>query len=528
MWRKCSLLVLIVLFVMAAECGMKKNGEIKKMDMKDKYEFDFRIVSQPAVLEDREKGTIRIAFVKYMKEVKNDKETALYEVMVCDPNGKQHNKEKILFYDPFVIPPGKPMEAVDRNEDGVDELLVYDVFGRGWIFSQDGKKIKGYGDKDEMDRAGILTGLRQEEITIGKEKKKKIIAMMSGTGGRFDNKYFIDIRTPGKDSLSGYPLKLSNERIYHSPAFSIIGENIYMLLDLSPGEIDGYSVKDSKRLPGFPIGLSGISTGSRVDMCAARSNGGLVFCNNENRIYRVDVKSKKIQKIEIPVGKAIVNVKTGYANSEEYIYAFDMNLNNIYKVDAKNKIADTIKTGAPDAYEFKYFNAWSLENGKETYLFFVYNVQSLADVEKMFEKYAPAGEGKKIEDRIYNGHKEYYNTKILNAEQLKEAKDEIKKSKASFLRSHIGREKYHEIMIQTPKSKIIVFKDAKGKIEQLRNDEIEGYVLKTLFADFPDLFPAIYYNNKLGILSFLIPLNSDNDKKNETSIIKTYMFNDIK
>ena len=521
-------LLLLITFILTMGCDDKKNG-IVNIRIKDMYEFKNRIVTCPVVLEDNKKGILRVAFVISRKEIKKDDVREIDEVVIYDLDGKQYNSKKIEFIDEPAIIPGKSIEAIDRNGDGVDEILVYDTYGRGWVFEQNGNAVKGYGIKDGLDHAGILVSLNQFEVSINNEKTKKIVTTMLGMGGEYDKKYFLDIRTPGKDSLSGYPIIYGDDEEISKSILA--DENIYIQLSSRDGDfINGYSINGGKRLAGFPIALSGLNY-DVVDMCIYKGED-IVLSARKNSIYRINLKSRKLDKVEIKGSNSVENVKTGYVNGDEYIYAFDNKDNIIYRIDNKNKVIDKLKVKVEDSFDLKYFNTFSINNGNETYIFLIYGEQSLMDIEKMFDKYAPAGEKKKIEkeieERIYRGHKNYYRTSKLNIEQMKEAKEAIIDSKDGYLREHLGDE-YEGIRVLTPRTKVIVYKNIKDRIEQISFDEIPEYELKTFLGDFPYLYPSIYFNSKLSTLAFIVPINKKpEDEKNEKSIIKSYIFSDIK
>jgi hypothetical protein len=110
----------------------------------------------------------------------------------------------------------------------------------------------------------------------------------------------------------------------------------------------------------------------------------------------------------------------------------------------------------------------------------------------------------------------------------KKAKEYIINFKDDYLRKHLGDE-YEGIRVLTPRTKVMIYKNNKDKIEQINYDEISEYELNTFFGDFPYLYPSIYFNSKLNTLAFIVPLNKKaEDERNEKSVIKSYIFNDIK
>jgi hypothetical protein len=242
----------------------------------------------------------------------------------------------------------------------------------------------------------------------------------------------------------------------------------------------------------------------------------------------MNLKNKKMDNIEIKGSKSIENIKTGYVNAEEYIYAFDNKDNVVYRINNKNKIADKLKVNIEESFEFKYYDTFSINNGNETYLLFIYEEQASMDIEKMFSKYAPAEEGKKIEEKSYRRYKNYYKTQKLNAEQMKEAKQDIIERKNDYLEEHLNQ-KYDSIRTLTPRTKVLIYKSDKDKIAQIRSDETPEYVFDMFSGEYPDLRPSIYFNDKLKTLAFIVPLNKKSLYEiDETSIIKSYMFYDIK
>ena len=519
-------LLLLIFCIIIVGCQVKENNGIVDVKIKDRYEFNNRIITRPLILEDNKKRTQRLAFVSYRKEGAK----RIDELIVYDLDGKQYNSKKIEFADKEGLAI-MATEAIDRNGDGVDEILVYDWYGRGWVFEQNGNKVKGYSAYDGLGNKGmfILESVEQFEVTINGEKVQKIVTVMGGSGGKYDEKYLLDVRTPGKDSLRGYPVIFGDDESISKPILA--GENIYVRL-FSGGEfLDGYTINGGKRLAGFPIKLPGMS--HWIDMCIYKGED-IIFSDSKNFISRINLKNKKIDNVEIKGSKSIKNIKTGYADGEEYIYGFDDKDNVIYKINNKNKVADKLKINIEETFEFKYFNTFSINNANETYLFLIYVEKALMDIEKMFNKYGSAEEGKKIEEKVYRAYKNYYKTQELNVEQMKEAKEDIIGFKDAYLKRHLN-EKYTSIRKLTPRTKVIIYKSVNDKIEQISSDEVSEYVLDMFFGDYPELRPSIYFNTKIDTLAFIVPLNKkaknlidEIEARNEKTIIKSYIFSDIK
>ena len=510
-------LLLLIICIIVMGCKMKKNDGIADIKIKDRYEFNNRILTSPLVLEDNKKGILRLAFVNFKKKDGED----IHEVVVYNLDGKQYNNKKIEIIDAYrqVM----AIEAIDRNGDGVDEILLYDIYGRDWVFDQDGNKIKGHGAYNGLDDIGVLASLDQLETTENNKKGKKIVTVTVGWGGKYDKKYLLDVSPPGKDSLKGYPIIFDEGKI-SKPIMA--GENIYLHLSARDEFLDGYAIDGGKRLAGFPVKLHGIEY--MKDMCFYK-NEYILFSDGKNFISRMNLKNKKIENVEIKDSKSIENIKTGYVNGEEYIYAFDDKDNIIYKINNKNKVTDKLKVNIEDSFEFKYFNTFSINNGNETYLFFIYVEEALMDIEKMFNKYGAAAEGKKIEEEVYSDYKNFYKTQKLNVEQMKEAKERVIEFKNDYLRKHLGGEKYSSIRVLTPQTKIIVYRNTKDKIEHISLEEVSEYVFDMFFVDYPELCPKIYFNATINTLAFIVALNKESeDEENEKSIIKSYIFNDIK
>ena len=511
-------LLLLILCVITTGCQIRENDGIVGVKIKDRYEFNNRILTSPLVLEDNKKGELRLAFVSYRKEDGEE----IYEVVIYNLDGKRYNNKKIEFKEKeeLVI---MAIEAIDRNGDGIDEILLYDSYGRDWVFEQNGNKIKGHGLHDGLGHEGmlILESLDHFKAAENSEKSKKIVTIMGGLGGKYNNKYLLNVRTSTKNSLRGYPIIFGDDEKVSNPISA--GENIYVRL-FSGGEfLDGYSIDGGKRLAGFPIKLHGIK--HVKDMCVYK-NEDIFFSGGESFIYRMNLKSKKVDNVEIKGSKSIGNIKTGYVDGEEYIYAFDYKDNVIYRIDNKNKVTDKLKVKIEDSFEFKYFNTFSINN--DAYLFFIYVEEALMDIEKMFNKYGSAEEGKKIEESAYRRYRKYYKTQELNAEQMKDVKECIIEFKDAYLRKHLG-EKYGSIRTLTPRTKVVVYKNVNDKIEQISSDEILEYVFDIFLGESPELRPSIYFNSNMNTLAFIVPLNKESeDERNEKSIIKSYIFSDIK
>ncbi|MCL1911831.1 MAG: hypothetical protein FWG13_06470, partial [Leptospirales bacterium] len=81
----------------------------------------------------------------------------------------------------------------------------------------------------------------------------------------------------------------------------------------------------------------------------------------------------------------------------------------------------------------------------------------------------------------------------------------------------------------TPRTKVVVYKNVNDKIEQISSDEILEYVFDIFLGESPELRPSIYFNSNMNTLAFIVPLNKESeDERNEKSIIKSYIFSDIK
>ena len=512
--KNCLLLVMVCIATMG--CEMKKNDGITDIKIKDRYEFNTRIINSPIVLEDNKKGVIRFAFVSFKKE----KEADIYEIVVYDLNGKRYNSRNMKFVQTGSEPIIMAIAAIDRNGDGVDEILAYDSYGRAWVFNQDGSRVTR---KDVSDDASILMSLNQFEITNNVKKSKKIVTVAFGwDGGKYDGEYLLDVRQPGRESLSGYPIVFGDE--ISNPI--LVDENIYVSLFTGDSFLDGYAIDGGKKLAGFPVELHGIDY---VDnMCVYRGKD-IIISDGKTIIQRMNLKDRKMSNIEIKDSKSIKNIKTGFVGGEEYIYAFDEEDNVVYKINDENNVVDKLEINIEDSFYFRHYDTFSVDNGEETYHFFIYAENAVMDVEEMFAKYAPAEEGKKIEEEELIFLKEdVYKTQELNAEQMKVAKKSILERKNDYLGDLLDEE-YWSIRRLTPRTKVLIYKNSKDKIEQVHSDETPEYVFDMFIGESPELRPSIYFNDKVGTLAFVVPLNQRPDnKREETSIIKSYIFNDIK
>ena len=287
--KNCLLLVMVCIATMG--CEMKKNDGITDIKINDRYEFNTHIITSPIILEDNKKGVIRFAFVSFKKDAR------VFEIVVYDLNGKRYNNRNIKFTDKegggAII---MAIEAIDRNGDGVDEILTYDSYGRAWVFNQDGSKVTGYDLYDVSDDASLLSSLNQFEITKNNGKSKKVVTVAAGWPGKYKGKYLLDVRQPGRKSLSGYPIVFADE--ISNPILS--GENIYVRLFTGDYLLDGYAIDGGKKLAGFPIELHGI--GRVEDMCIYRGEE-IIISGGENIIYRMNLKDRKIDNIEIKYSK---------------------------------------------------------------------------------------------------------------------------------------------------------------------------------------------------------------------------------
>jgi hypothetical protein len=194
-----------------------------------------------------------------------------------------------------------------------------------------------------------------------------------------------------------------------------------------------------------------------------------------------------------------------------------------------------MKISEIDSCELEYFNTFSLKGGEETYMFFIYSAHKSLDIEKIFEKYAPAGEGKRIEEYAYSHLKKVNNVKVLDKRLMEVAKQFIFDLKEKYLTDHFDLYVNQDMLRQVrgPQvTKVIIFKDSKEEIKQIVRDEILDYKFKIFFGEIKEIYPSIYFNNKLNSLLFIAPFNKQgkdrNDVKDEKSIIKIYKFDNVK
>jgi len=521
-------LLLLIVCIITMGCSMKQNNGINEINLRDKYEFDYSIASKPIILEDNKSGTVRLAFIKYGEADEN----SIYEVIVYNTDGKQYNRNKMKFSTKDeVYLCNNSLESLDR--DGADAILLYDTFGRGWIFDQDGNKIKSYRADEIVDKTGVVLNLYRDEI----DNEKIVVVTTEGSWGDNKGKWFVDvIKQRNGKSLNSYPLIFEEDDLKPIPV--VIDNNMYVVSRSTDPKLDGYAINGAKRLPGFPIDMKWLDMdwldrgGKYIGLY--RSDSGFVFPGGKNNIYRFHLKDKKVETIEVKGSKSIDNVKTGYVNGNEYIYAFDKNDNCVYKINNKNKVKNTMKISGIDSCELEYFNTFSLKGGEETYLFFIYSERKSLDIEKLFEKYAPAGEGKRIEEYAYSRIKEFNKVKVLNKELMDVAKRLIVNLKEEYLQDRFDLYVNQDILSQAdgPQvTKVIIFKDVKEEIKQIVKDEILDYEFAIFFGEIQEIYPSIYFNNKLNSLSFIAPFNKGgygSDIKDQKSIIKVYKFDNVK
>ena len=524
--KLCMILLILVAVLSNTFCREKKwkSG----MKIKDKMEFNFKIGSNLALWEENDSSNFAIAFVVFDSRG-NDRYSAIDAYW---SDGKRVENFPVLRKKIEFIPEtgvGHQVTSGMIKEVSKNNILVFiDAMSRIWAFDHRGKVLSGYPTK-ENDKLSPMQLWPPKIMDINNDGESKIIFLTKGIVPMIQAATIGDegiyITDKKGELLSGYPKLFNSRAIEASPIYY---DNNRVFITLSDGNIVGLNISTGKALDKFPVSLTSVNfleegfeeelkESYYFNVCAYREINSLIVTRKSDKIYRVNVDTGKYDKIVIKGADKLSKVNTatlkGVIFEKEYLYCYDAGLERVVKFDSKFKEVDSIKLESVNGSKNIYFNIYNDVEKTASYIFLVNVISGQRDVDKLFAEHYTKEEETKIKKDLYERFLNYYKTKKLNEEQMKEFNDFFKDEKEGCLEEKLGYFQYHSLRRLPIQTQVIVFKDDNKKIYKILDESIVDYTYGEPSGNTPVPEPLIHADKNNKDIHLILPLTVDESKE---------------
>jgi hypothetical protein len=190
--------------------------------------------------------------------------------------------------------------------------------------------------------------------------------------------------------------------------------------------------------------------------------------------------------------------------SKNLLYTLDSGEKKIIKLDKKNRVENSIKLDLDNRSSCSSFLVTYSPENRANYIFTLWKKKPFISTNELFKKYGdPEFEKKRINEIAENSFKKY-KTWNFSAEVKKDIEDSLRRSKFGYLQRKFGL-KLIPMQEPPPVVSVILLRDKGGKMEIIKEEVFDNYVIKDLHND--ELVP-IEYLKPGGVLSgYFIFLN---------------------
>jgi len=501
------ILVILFFFYIRTITSCTKNNVGDDMILKQKeILFDFQIFSTPVIWKDKNNNEWFIAFISG----ESGRITGLQAFL---PTGKSVRRFPLM-RDRFEsgIPPLNQISVADINDDNTEEIVTIDFAGHIFAFNNSGSIISGFpSEKGIKDAVQIWQPLYN---SIGIQQLPGFILTTINAGPKFSSDNTFSIIDKNGNYFLNYPKRLSSTPLNKRPIL-IKDKNdaiVKAFILLESGDIDGFDLNQSARLPEFPINIisnedSIVKNTNYINACLVDDLNMIVISTGRSYLTLLDYNNYKLTKMHVEGTSMISRVFC----LNGILYALDEKNNTILKLNKNGKILNCFKIELESGFINDYFNGYALNYRKENLLFLIYSSKNefSSTLDKIFDENSPPGEANRIEKRVYDMQLKWNKKKKLTPLQLRESASLVENLKENYLIEKFGEEQYKSMINPAIACRILMIEDflEKQKMKVYYDDYIKLYSSSVNIGLSTNLYPKIFTDVQSSILYFIVPLN---------------------
>jgi len=496
--------VLVATFAMGVMVSFQSTARTLNGMTKTEIKIDGMIMSTPAIVRDEKSDKTLIGFVRGDLEsavgIAGKRLDKFTSVDVYQESGKHVSAFPLLKNEkknaPFLIAPAHQVVGVKG------EFEVVDIEGRLNSLSAEGKATK----------RGAVHGQRgllvwpPTRIDSKDGKEVGLILVSNDYGPLYASKNQVDVVDGEGRSLPGFPMLLDGWPKQHAPILDRVHQRFFIFV-ASTGSIEGFDVSRGRRLPGFPVKLRWVDDSLMpVSMAYYPIWNALVVTSGTSKIMKVDADTGKAFEIDVKNGGRLSSI----AVAGDQMLVVDDEKAQLNQLDLAGQITKTL----PLKWE-TYRESYAMEvvptaSSTRVLVFSVRRADSVAEIERLYEKYKTKESEKEINDYFRNSAKEQYGTSDFNALKDKDKKQlrmDMVDSKHGYLELWLGdQERLKQMDLWTQTGMDVV--QLKGDALQLEyTDVTKGYHPDTGFSLSQAVFPAVELNAKAKLIRVALPMN---------------------
>ncbi|MFH1216407.1 MAG: hypothetical protein V1706_07895 [Pseudomonadota bacterium] len=501
----------IAAFLMICVATISQAGTTEQKTMlKKEIKLEGTILSPPALVRGSTENWV--AFVRgeivMSRGLLGRKTDRYFGVDAYSDDGKHIRSFPILWNDgdssPYLIAPGHQLAQTDVRSSSPSGFLVVDLEGHFSSYDSQGKIIQ---QSPASPERGLLVW-PPTPIEDESNRHKGWILISADYGPYFQSKNQIDVLDTQGRSFPGFPLPINGFPEQHSPIFDKLNHRLYILVKTT-GEVDGFDLAAGKRLEGFPAKLPWTDdTVTPKNMAYYPPWNSLVVSSGTSKLMKVDGTTGKAVEFAMKDARQLSSIST----LDDQLAVLDDEKRQISLLDKRGQITASLSLDWEMFRKSYFMKLVKTSEGSSPYLlvFSSRRVDSLTEIERLYEKYKTTESDKEIETFYRDYANTYYGTsdfEKLSTKQQNELRREIVDSKQGYVEEWIGVDRRIKEMDMSTQTGFDLIQVSDSGLHLMYSDVTEDYWADTGISLSPMVFPATIFDSNSKTLRVALPLN---------------------